>query len=178
MNPIHTIRFNFKKVFGFGLVFLGVFISIGGSAQVATLDSKKILATMPVFAKIDTLVLEETQKYTQEYAKKRYATQILLGIADSLYKKAPKDKKTEEAVLAADKSQQEFTALEKTINQKLADYKNLILSPYYDKVNAAVKAVATRLKYSQVLDIQQVPFVYIDPSKDITEEVIKQLITK
>jgi len=157
-----------------GTLFLAIHIQVS-LAQLATLYSKKILATMPVFAKIDTLLQEESQRYVPEYAKKRNEVQTKIAIADSLYRVQPKSKQTDMALSAAEKAQSEWADFEKKIQQKLMDYRNLLLTPYYDKVNAAVKAVAQRLKYSQVLDIQTVNFVYIDPARDITEEVIKQL---
>ena len=61
-----------------------VFIPRQSQGQVATTDSKKVLGSQPVFAKIDTLVQAEQQKYVQDYNKKKYRTQILLGVADSL----------------------------------------------------------------------------------------------
>jgi Skp family chaperone for outer membrane proteins len=61
------------------------------------------------------------------------------------------------------------------VNIKIEDYKSLILSPYYDRINKAIKAVAQRLKLKQVIDIQSVALAYLDPTSDITEEVIKEM---
>ena len=150
--------------------------SIAGKAQIATVDSKKVLQSVPAFAKIDTLIQEETQKYVQEFSKRRYRTQILLGVADSLQRLPAKNAGTEQAVETAQNAVKELQDYEAEANKKVGDYKELLIRPYLDKVNAAVKSVAVRLKYKQVMDVQQVPFVYTDSSTDITDAVIAALL--
>jgi Skp family chaperone for outer membrane proteins len=147
-------------------------------AQVATVDSKKIMATMPVFAKIDTLVQEEYEKYTAQYNQKLELAKKLTQKSDSISKQtnpAATASSIEEALAEAKKAQDDFRAFEKKVQQKVTEYKSFILNPYYSKINAAVKEVAMRLKYKQVMDIQAVNFAYIDPLADITDLVIKAM---
>lgn len=147
-------------------------------AQVATLDSKKIMATMPVFQKIDTLVQEESMKYSAEYRSKLELTQKLSDSARRFSESLNTSRKSQdfrEVSEKAEKATADFKQYEQKVMKKIEEYKALILSPYYEKINKAIKAVALRLKYKQVMDIQSVSFAYLDPSADITEDVIKEM---
>lgn len=162
----------FGKIFA---VLLFCILSLSISAQVATLDSKKIFASMPILLKLDTMVATEQGRYQKEYQERSMAFQAQYKVADSLYKLRPKDAATLALVEKVQKMDTELKQYEQEANKKLTEYKSILYQPYYDKVNAAIKAVALRLKYSQVMDTQQVSFAYVDSAKDITEEVIKQL---
>lgn len=164
-----------KKLFFFFVLSLGV-VTI--QAQVATINSQKVLASIPQVAKADTLVMQEQQRLSQEYNQMRYETQLQIGVADSLYRVKPNDATTKTAVEKAQKSRQDLGKYEQEANKKIADYRDVLLTPYIDQINGAIKAVAVRLKYKQVIDSQSVPFAYIDNSADITEEVIKELKKK
>ena len=160
------------------LLFLFVMGVVGISyttAQVATLDSQKILASMPQVQQADTLIKQEQQRLSQEYNKLRYTTQIQLGVADSLFQAQPKEATTTAAVEKAQQMNQELIEFEQTANKKLVDFQQVLMTPYYEKINAAIKKVAVRKKYTQVLDIQQVPLVYRDEKDDITQQVIEEL---
>lgn len=145
-------------------------------AQVATLSSQRVVSSMPVFAKIDTLVQSEQQKYVQDFSKKRYRTQILLGVADSLRRSS--NIGLARADTMAYESQLDLEAYERDANKKVSDYKEVLIRPYLDQINAAIKIVSQRLKYKMVIDIQQVPLLFIDPVIDITDAVIKELNKK
>lgn len=144
-------------------------------AQVATLDSKKIMATLPVFQKIDTLVQEESMKYSAEYRSKLELAQKLSDSARRLPESPKTLGKSAQLAEQAEKAASDFKQYEQKVMKKIEEYKALILSPYYEKINKAIKAVALRLKYKQVMDIQSVSFAYLDPSADITEDVIKEM---
>lgn len=144
-------------------------------AQLATINSNKVFAALPQMAKLDTLVAKETEKYIQEFGKKRALVEQDYKLADSLYKLKPKDEATIKAIEKTKTTQKELQEYENTANKKVAEYKDLLYKPYLEKIDNAVKAVATRRKFMQVIDINAVPFVYINPISDITEEVIKEL---
>ncbi|MFV0392238.1 MAG: OmpH family outer membrane protein [Paludibacteraceae bacterium] len=161
----------YKKLF----FVLALLSAVALHAQVATINSQKVLASIPQVAKADTLAMQEQQRLSREYGKMRYETQLQIGVADSLYRVNPNDAVTKAAVEKAQKAQQDLAKYEQEANKKLADYRNVLLTPYIDKVNAAVKAVAIRLKYKQVIDMQAVPLAYASEDSDITDTVIKEL---
>ncbi|MFV0471733.1 MAG: OmpH family outer membrane protein, partial [Paludibacteraceae bacterium] len=144
-------------------------------AQVATINSQKILASIPQAATADTLAMQEQLRLSQEYTKMMRETQQQLGIADSLYRTNPTNAATTSAVEKAQKAKQDLVQFEQDANKKIADFRSVLLTPYIDKVNSAVKAVAIRLKYKQVIDTQTVPLAYLSDDANITEAVIEEL---
>lgn len=145
------------------------------TAQVATLDGEKVLGSLPVLKRLDTMVSNEQGKYLKEYQTMQILYNQTYAKADSLYKTRPNESQTKEEIAKVQKLSEDMKAYENSVNAKMADYRALLFNPYYDKINSAVKAVAQRLKYKQVIDIQKVSFVYIDKTSDITDEVIRQL---
>ena len=147
-------------------------------AQIATIDSKKIVASIPEMAKLDTLVVQESEKYAKVLGEKNALAQQDYRVADSLYRVKPKDQTTKKAIEKANASQKDFQNYQTLANQKVVELKNLLYKPYLEKINSVILAVATRKKIMQVLDIQQVSMVFYSPLGDITDEVIKELKTK
>ena len=163
---------NYKFLLSFLILLV---TATAGGAQVATIDSKRVFNSMPVFVKIDTLVQSETQKYSQEYMKKKLKAQLLITAVDSLQQLPARSGEAVRVLEAAQSATADLKQFEAGANQKVAEYKEILLKPYLDQVNRAVKITAQRLKYKQVLDVQQVPFVYVDVTSDITEAVIAEL---
>lgn len=155
--------------------FCAIFFATAIHAQVATINSQKILASIPQVAKADTLAMQEQQRLSQEFGKMRYETQLQISVADSLYRVKPNDAVTKAAVEKAQKAKQDLVQFEQDANKKIADFRSVLLTPYIDKVNSAVKAVAIRLKYKQVIDTQTVPLAYLSDDANITEAVIEEL---
>lgn len=147
-------------------------------AQVAVMDSKKVLASIPQVLKADTLAAQEQERLNDEYNQLRAKTQAQLSLADSLYKLSPRDSATLRVVAASQKLSQQLQAYPQYANKKLGDYRNVLFTPYIDRVNSAVKIVAQRLKYKQVMDVQAVPFAWFDKATDITDLVIAELNKK
>ncbi len=145
------------------------------NAQTATLDSKRVLSSLDVFKKIDTLMAKEQLKYSKEYEIKKSTLEKTIAYADSLKLEKPKDKKTKEVIQRSKELQQELVDFENESKEKLIEYKSLIATPYYEKVDAIIKKIAQKLNYKQVFDTQAISFVYIDPETDITEIVINEL---
>lgn len=157
------------------LFLIPLFAYCSFSAQMATVDSKKLFAAIPEMAKIDTLVTKEQNKYAEEYQKKRTTVIRLSKTADSLYQLKPKEETTKKTIEKAQTANKELQDYEMMANKKIAEYKDLLYKPYLEKINSAVKLVATRRKYMQVIDIMQVPFAYISTDADITNDVVKEL---
>lgn len=155
-----------------------MFTAYQGKAQLAIVNSQKVLASVSAIAKTDTLIAKETAGYAAEYNKKQLNLNQLVKIADSLYKLDSKSTTTNKAIADAQTADKDMKAYAETSNKKLAEYKQLLQKPYIDKVMEAIKAVALRLKYMQVIDSSSVGVLYLNPLSDITEQVIKELKTK
>lgn len=160
------------KYFLFTTLLLGI---TAVHAQTATLDSKKIYASIPELVKIQDLIDKDRKEKEATINQKSQALKELEVTAVSLIEKDPKAKAAEEAKGKYEKLFVETNKLQKELSDKHNEYKNLLYKPYQDSINAAIKTVATRKKYMQVIDIQEVPLVYMDPASDMTEEVIKAL---
>ncbi len=164
-----------KKFTLFTIFLIG--FGLHSQAQLAVINSQKVLASVPAFAKTDTLIAKETVGYTAEFNKKQGALNQLVKVADSLYKLDAKGANTTQAIVAAQVADKEVKAYADAANKKLADYKQLLQKPYIDKVMAAIKVVAMRRKLMQVIDSTN-NLLYVNPLGDITEEVIKELKLK
>lgn len=149
-----------------------------GKAQLAILNSQKVLASMKEFAQIDTLVAKETSGYVAEYNKKQVALNKLVSVADSLFKLNAKAATTTKAIADAQTANKDLKTFGDMANQKITDYKQLLTKPYTDKVITAIKVVAVRAKYMQVLDSAAINVLYLNPLADITDQVIKELKIK
>ncbi len=148
------------------------------NAQVAVINSQKVLASMPQVAKADTLVMQQRAQYVQELNKQIETVNKAAAYADSLYKTKPKDAATAKAIAEAQALNEAAKTYEQEANKKLEDYRNVMFTPYIDRTNAAIKAVAQRLKYKQVMDLQAVSMAWYDEATDITEAVIKEVANK
>jgi Skp family chaperone for outer membrane proteins len=157
------------------LIIIFIFTAYQVKAQLAVVNSQKVLASVPAIAKTDTLIAKETAGYAAEYNKKQIVLNQLVKVADSLYKLDAKSTITSKAIADAQAADKDMKAYAETSNKKLAEYKQLLQKPYIDKVMAAIKAVALRLKYMQVIDSSSVGVLYLNPVTDITEQVIKEL---
>ncbi len=149
-------------------------ITFQTKAQVAVINSQKVLATMPALAKTDTLIAKESAGYAAEYNKKQASLNQLAKLADSLYKIDAKSGATLKAIADAQALDKDMKTFADASNKKLLDLKQLIQKPYVDKVIAAIKTVAVRRKFMQVMEGTN-NLLYIDPITDITEDVIKEL---
>ncbi len=129
---------------------------------------------MPALAKTDTLIAKESAGYAAEYNKKQASLNQLAKLADSLYKIDAKSRATLKAIADAQALDKDMKTFADASNKKLLDLKQLIQKPYVDKVIAAIKTVAVRRKFMQVMEGTN-NLLYIDPITDITEDVIKEL---
>jgi Skp family chaperone for outer membrane proteins len=140
-------------------------------AQVATVDSRKLIASLPQIAKADTMVLQKQNELNQVFEDRKALTQVHIRIADSLMRSRPKDSVSIKAVTRAREMAKELQELELEYNKQLTDYRSVLLTPYMDRINAAIKAVAIRRKFREVMDIQSSGLLWFDPAVDITADV-------
>ena len=160
------------------LIFSLLFLAYQSKAQLAVVNSQKVVASMGEFAKIDTLVAKETAGYAAEYNKKQAILNKLASQADSLYKIDAKGANTAKAVSEAQTADKDLKAFGEMANKKIAEYKQLLTKPYSEKVIEVIKNIAIRGKYMQVLDSSATSILYLNPATDITEQVIKELKAK
>ncbi|MCX2576141.1 OmpH family outer membrane protein [Pedobacter sandarakinus] len=147
-------------------------------AQLAVVNSQKVIASMKEFAKIDTLVNREAASYTAEYSKKQGQLGKLVLYADSLQRLDPKSSTTTKAIADAQTADKDLKAYVEVANKKIADYKQLLTKPYTEKVVSVIKGVALRGKFMQVVDSATTNLLYLNPATDITALVIKELTGK
>ncbi|MDQ8006029.1 MAG: OmpH family outer membrane protein [Pedobacter sp.] len=155
-----------------------LFFAFQSKAQLAIVNGQKVIASMSEFAKIDTLVAKETAGYAAEYNKKQAALNKLVTQADSLYKLDAKAPNAIKAIGDAQTADKDLKAYGEMANKKIAEYKELLTKPYTEKVMAAIKTVALRGKYMQVLDSSTTSVLYLNPLADITDQVIKEIKQK
>lgn len=157
----------------FSLLFLGN--ETKASAQLATLNSSKVLSSIPVMSHLDSLISKKQQTFAQDYNDEYFKTQRLIVTADSFKKAAPSATETLTATKKAEMAQKDLGLFETEANKIVKGYRDSLMQPYYNRVNAIIKEIAQKRNFKQVVDVQQVALLYADPSADITEEVIAEL---
>ena len=165
----------FKAVLFISFSIFLIAVSSKASAQLATLNSNKVISSIPKIKQIDSLILDKQQAYAQQYNDKYFTTQKILVAADSLNKIAPTTPEAATANQKADIAQKELQLFEEEATKTVKTFRDSLMQPYYDRINLIIKAVAKKHNYKQVVDMQQVSLLYADPSADITEEVIVEL---
>lgn len=144
-------------------------------AQLATVNSSKVLSSIPEIKKMDSLVLNKQQSFAKAYNDKYDVTKRLLSIADSLQKISSTSAETVVATTKFKKAQKDLSKFEEEANKEVKEYSDSLMQPFYDRISTAIKVTAQNKSFKQVIDVQQVTFLYIDPTTDITEDVIVEL---
>jgi Skp family chaperone for outer membrane proteins len=145
------------------------------SAQLATINTQKVLVSIPEIAKIDTLVQAELSRLEVEFEKKKQAVLELEQIVNTPAKGNAKSKPNKQASEDLAAKQKELQDYQLEANKKYTEYRNLLYKPYIEKINNTIKTVAARRRVMQVIDLQQLTFIYINEEADITNEVIQEL---
>ncbi len=84
--------------------------------------------------------------------------------------------KEEETILQnLQTKQQELMTFEKEMQQKLVEKEQSLLQPIIDKVNAAIKSVATEGSYQFIFDTSTGVLLYADENQDVTTQVKAKL---
>ena len=159
-------------------VFLFVFaVSFGREMKIAYFDSEKLREEWDDWKDAQAKFDQDVAKW-QEQAKniedslaammEEYQRQQLL-LSD--------DKRQEKEMLIQQKQQeyQEFLSSIFGDNGKAAQRNAELTAPLYDKINAALSKLADRDGYSIIFDAASSGIAYIDPSLDITEDLLKEL---
>lgn len=165
----------FKAIFFVSLSFILLLASSKTFAQVATLNSSNVISSIPKIKQIDSLILDKQTAYAAQYNEKYFTTQKLIQAADSTIKLAPSSPEASTANQNAEIAQKELQLFEQEATQTVKSYRDSLMQPHYDRINAIIKEIAQKKGFKQVIDLQQVSLLYADPSVDITEEVILEL---
>jgi len=151
-----------------------------GEAKIAYFDSDRIRNEWDEWknaqAKFDEIVAkwqDQAQKMEDEIKKmqEEYQRQELM---------LSEEKRIEKQRLIQEKQQkyQEFLASIFGQGGK-ADQKNQELTkPLYEKINRALTNIANKYGYTVIFDINGSSIAYIDPSLDITDELLQELKTE
>jgi len=169
-----------RKIFLILLAFVA--LSINASAQkFGHVSTNDIVENMPEYqAAVKTLETEGKKLETQlqamgaEYQAKLQAYQENVQLADAAPEKWS-------AALRADK-EQEIMQLQERIQRfqenaqsSVAQKRNEVLKPVYEKLDAAIKKVATAGGYVYIMEKGAVLFINEALSSDVTADVKKEL---
>lgn len=159
------------------LVLSGAFMFLFNNAygqKVGYVNSAALLEGMPEVKQADAN-LEALQKQLQKKGQ---------GMVEQLQKDyAAAQQKVEQGLLSPQQQEQESKALEKKQKEiasfeqemmtQLDNKRSELLKPIYDRINAAIEAVAKEKGYSMIMD--QGVILYGDPSQDVTDLVKAKL---
>jgi outer membrane protein len=169
-----------KKLF----LILAVFISLGFSAtaqKFGHISSQDIIENMPEYKNAQTQIEAEQKKaesqyqaMATEYQNKAVAYQENIQLADAAPEKWS-------AAIRADKEQElmqlqeRIQRFQENVQQSLQQKRNDLMNPIIEKLDAAVKKIATAGGYVYVMDKNNVLFINESISIDLTAEVKKEL---
>ncbi len=161
------------------VLLLCLFISIGNStlAQLGVVNTRLITTSDYNFRKSDSLAILYRNQFAPKYNYlfNKYNTQ--LALVDSL--KAIPANVTPATLSTALDSLNSYSLQTQTYQQqsniRIEEYRDRLNAPFANKIIDAIKAVATKRKLMQVVDVSTINFLYINPTADITNEVMDYL---
>mgnify|MGYP000898263887 CR=1 FL=1 len=171
-NKLNKIEMRMKKL---SLVFFMCIVFQVGKAQIGTIDSSKLYEVFPDIQKTDSLIMAEQQRYQNEFNQKETELQNAVKDYKDKYENKPEDSASLAALSNLQTLNNSLSAYQQEANKKIIDYQNLLMKPYLDKINSAIKTVAERRKFSQIIDRTQTPLLYHKDTNDITSEVLNEL---
>lgn len=139
-------------------------------------NSLAILAEMPEMKQADS---DLAAFQTQLQKKGQEMVRLFQEKAQELQRKqeqgliSPKDYADQEAALQ--KEQEDINLYAQKVDADLAKKRDDLYKPILDKVNTAMKDVATEGNYFMVFDLSSQVLLYADPTLDVTETVMKKL---
>ncbi|MBQ9214015.1 MAG: OmpH family outer membrane protein [Bacteroidales bacterium] len=169
-----------KKLFLALSVFLS--LSLGANAQkFGHIVSQDIIENMPEYKNAQTQLEAESKKaesqyqaMATEYQNKVQAYQENIQLADAAQEKWS-------AAIRADKEQEimqlqeRIQRFQENVQQSLQQKRTDLMNPIIEKLDAAVKKIATAGGYVYVMDKNNVLFINENISTDLTAEVKKEL---
>lgn len=152
--------------------------TLAAQAQVAVINTKKLLAALPEVRKADSLYNAQVRKYQTDYQLRFNATKATILFADSLNKVDAKAEAAVRATKIANEQLEQLKVLEAQSNTKITALRNQILTPHLNKVNAQIQAKVAEMKYKEVVDSQGTGSVGQGAGTDITDAIILALKNK
>ena len=163
--------------------------AVGGvdsTGRIGTIDTAKLASELRWDTEMNANLAKMTKQMDEEF-------QQLAGIYSSLLQQKAKEmgfsgKETKEegakkfATLTQDQqreltvmsneARQKLTQVQQYANQQLEKYRNDCLTEYSKAIRPIVKSISEQKKLSVVINVQQIPLMYADPTVDITKAVV------
>jgi outer membrane protein len=158
------------------LVFLFTFVFAASSQKIGYINSQEILTSLPevkqansdievmksMFQKKGEEMIKELQTKYQDLQKKQQSGEL-----------APIEIEKQSSLLKAEEGK--LGEFEKSSQEKIYQKTEELLKPIQDKVNKAIKDVATENGYLYILDAGMGIILYSDPAADVTKLVKAKL---
>lgn len=152
--------------------FLGLALSVQAQ-KIGYVNSQEILSTMPEVkaAESDLMAFrDQKQKLIQTKVEAAQAEYQALSSKQQAGELTPKQLQEGEASLQA--KQEELAKMEEDVQGELIERREAKFQPIFDRVNAAIEAIAKEQGYSYVFDATASGvIVYADETMNITELV-------
>jgi outer membrane protein len=165
-----------KKTLVLTLVLLCGLTTAGWSQKFGYCNSSALLTQMPEVKAADSDLKDfQTQltKRGQEMQKALQDKAQALQLKQERGEIAPKDLEAQTVKLREE--EEKLGKYEQEVYQKLAEKRETLFKPLLDKVNEAMKAVATEQNLSLVFDSGSQIILYADESLDVTKLVKAKL---
>lgn len=138
--------------------------------KVGVVDGMDIVSNSPQGKQVQESIKRKSEELGKPFAVKRQdlARQVEeFQKQSSLMKEDARKRKAEEL----EKKMQEFQRQGADAEKQLSTYQQQQLQPLFQKLETAVKAVATEMKLDLVLDKRNSGLLFMDPKLDITNKV-------
>jgi outer membrane protein len=138
--------------------------------KVGVVDGMDVVSKSAEGKRVQESIKRKSEELGKPFAQKRQdlARQVEeFQKQASLMKEDVRKRKGEEL----EKKMQEFQRQGADAEKQLSTYQQQQLQPMFQKLETAVKSVATEMKLDLVLDKRQSGLLYMDPKLDITDKV-------
>ena len=156
------------------------------TGRIGTIDSAKIAADLRWDTEMNANVTKMTKQMEEEF-------QQLAGIYGSLLQKKAKEfgytgtetkeesekkfasltpEQQRELTVMSNEARQKLAQVQQYANQQLEKYRTDCLAQYGVAIRPIVRRISEQKKLSVVINIQQIPLMYVDPAVDITNAVV------
>ncbi|HHM21192.1 MAG TPA: OmpH family outer membrane protein [Bacteroidetes bacterium] len=167
-----------KVLFKTGIV-LAAFVFLTNALQaqkIGYVNSALVISELPEMkqlqSKLEALQTQLKKKGEAEVAKYKKEEEAAM-LKKQRGEMTPKEE--EEVMKKLQQMQEKIYAMGADMEKQLAEKQNEGMEPILQKVNDAIKAVASEGGYSYVLDTQSGVILYADESADLTDEVKAKL---
>jgi len=138
--------------------------------KVGVVDGMDIISKSAEGKRVEDSIKRKSEELGRPFAQKR---QDLAREVEDFQKQASLMKEDARKRKAAEleKKMQEFQRQGSDAEKQLSQYQQQQLQPLYQKLDTAVKAVASEMKLDLVLDKRTSGLLYMEPKLDITDKV-------